>query len=70
VVRTTVVLVQYYCDLCSDYCGYGNSRFCAKLLFYVGVYCGYSNSTYSAIILCFAGVYCGYSKSIYSAKVL
>ena len=67
---STVVIVQCYCDVCVDYCGFSNSRYSAMVLRCVGVYCGYSNSRYSAMVPCCVGVYCGFNKSIYSAKEL
>jgi len=52
VVTATVVIVQCFCDLCVDYCGYSNSRYSAMILCCVGVYCGYSTRRYSAMFLC------------------
>ena len=33
VVKETVDIVQCYCVLCTDYCGYGNSRYSPMVLF-------------------------------------
>jgi len=52
VVTATVNIVQWYCVLSGDYCGYGNSICSAMVLCFCGVYCGYSNSRFSGMVLC------------------
>jgi len=51
-VTATVDIVKWYCVVCGDYCGDGNSRYNAMLLCCVRDYCGYSNCRYSAMFLC------------------
>ena len=51
-VTATVDIVQYYCVVSGDYCGYSKCSYSATLLCCVVVYCGYRNSKYSAMVLC------------------